>query len=120
MIWIQWVCLEIIGFQSGKKNAIVPPHKIRHESYLNTYRIAVGLRESCHEEIEMKLAKDLVLVCKGTASKIYLDRHQKLLICMQSYLQHSKTNLKGKIKIILFPVIIYLPFVSDMPLIYVL
>ena len=89
--------------------------------YIYTYPIAIGLKQSCHKEVEMKFAKDLELIFKETeVGKCYLPRHKQSINFHAELFASLKTSLKGEVQIIFLLVIVYLPLSLDMPLIYVL
>ena len=89
-IWInEWFDgMDLMDFIKNNRNSIwiktinvAPPHKIRHKAYLYTYPIAICLKKSCHEEVEMKFVKDLEPLCKGTeVGKCYSARHKRSII----------------------------------------
>ena len=60
-----------------KTITIAPPHGIKHLRHLYTYPVAIGLKNTSHEEVEKAFATDLELLSKGTkVSQFYCAKNQ--------------------------------------------
>ena len=83
-----------------KTITVSPPHGKREKLHLYTYPIAIGLKKSCHEEVEEKFAADLKLLCKGTELGLFysaahgknINLHAEIFATLQDQPERRSAN----------------------------
>ena len=78
---------------------IVPPPGIRKQSLRNTYPYAIGLKGTCHEEVERKFKEELAELSKGAddwfyerATKKMVRVHAELFVGIQDQPERRGAN----------------------------